>query len=171
MSTPRRPPELDQIGFLLGRAYYSYIALLQRKLDEESLSKHLKPGMGSLLFALFQDDNRSLTALAAELQVAKSTMTGMVTRMREAGLLTVAPDPHDGRSSRLRLTLLARSLQPRCLRLADELEGLLGQKLNSTERQQFRGALAKVIETITGHLSGIEELTKRNSSPRRQINS
>lgn len=156
-----RSLNLDQIGFLLGRAYYSYIGLLQRRLDEESLSQHLKPGMGSLLFALFRGDNRSLTALAAELQIAKSTMTGLVARMRKSGLLTVTSDPQDGRSSLLTLTPLARSLQPRCLRLADELEKLLGQKLTPAERRQFHRALSLVTQTITERLSGIENPTKR----------
>lgn len=162
MQKSSRALNLDQIGFLLGRAYYSYIGLLQRRLDQESLSQHLKPGMGSLLFALFREDNRSLTVLAAELQIAKSTMTGLVARMRKTGLLTVASDPRDGRSSLLTLTPLARSLQPRCLRLADELEEFLGQKLAPAERRQLRRALALVTEAITQRLSGIENPTKQS---------
>lgn len=145
--------DLDQIGFLLGRAYYSYIGLLQRWLDKEGLSRHLKPGMGSLMFALFREDNRSVSAVAAELQLAKSTMTGMVSRMREAGLVTLDDDEHDGRAWKLKLTPLALSLKTRCLQLADEMEELLGQKLTLAERKQFRRALSLVTQTIAEALT------------------
>ncbi len=79
--------DLDQIGFLLGRAYYSYVGLLQQWLESAGLAGHLKPGMGSLLFALFREDGRTITEIADELQLAKSMMTGMVARMRESGLI------------------------------------------------------------------------------------
>lgn len=70
--------DLDQIAFLLGRAYSSYIGLLQRRLDEERLSGLLKPGMG------------------------------MIARMREAGVVDVEDDARDARASRVRLTPRAR---------------------------------------------------------------
>lgn len=144
--------DLDQIGFLLGRAYYSYIGLLQRWLDVNGLAQHLKPGMGSLLFALFREDDRSVSAVAAELQLAKSTMTGMVARMRDAGLVTLADDQRDGRAWRLKLTPLALSLKSRCLQLAVEMDELLGHKLTATERKQFRRALSLVTQTIAESL-------------------
>lgn len=153
MPAPKQTLDLDQFGFLLGRAYYSYIGLLQRRLDELSLSAHLKPGMGSLLFCLFQEDNRTLSELAAELQIAKSTMTGMVASMRRAGVLEVIPDRVDSRFLRLTLTPLARSLQPKCLELAKELEALLGKNLSATQQKQFRRSLKLVIQAISERLS------------------
>ena len=163
-----RVVSLDQIGFLLGRAYYSYIGLLQQWLDEEGLSEHIKPGMGSLLFALFREDRRSIKHLVAELQIAKSTMSGMVARMREMGLITVEPDPDDGRSSRLRLTPLARSFKKRCVRLAGEMEELLGSKLLDDEREQFCRALALVTQTIAETLDSESSGRQRNASGKKR---
>jgi len=145
-------PNLDQIGFLLGRAYYSYIGLLQRWLDEAGLSVHLKPGMGSLLFALFRQDDRSMTAVAEDLQIAKSTMTGMVKRMQKAGLLTVDADQEDGRSVRLKLTPLARSLEARCLQLSDAMERLLLKNVPKPDREPFRRTLILLTQTIAAAL-------------------
>lgn len=159
--------ELDQIGFLLGRAYYSYIGLLQNWLDEAGLSEHLKPGMGSLLFALFREDGRRLVDVATELRVAKSTMTGMVARMREAGLIRLEEDEVDGRSWRLWLSKEARKLEPACRRLAIDMETLLGSKLTDAQRRTFRKALVLVTATIAEQLesTGVESATKKPAPP------
>lgn len=152
METSEQRTELDQIGFLLGRAYYSYIGLLQRKLDEHSLSDRLKPGMGSILFCLFRSDDRKASEIAEELQIAKSTMTGIVAEMKRNELLTAVPDPKDSRSLRLRLTPIARSLQPKCHELAAELEGMLTKDLSDSEHVAFRAGLKRVILSITESL-------------------
>jgi len=154
---------LDQIGFLLGRVYYSYIGLLQKWLDDSGLAEHLKPGMGSVLFAMFREDGRRMVDVAAELRIAKSTMTGMVARMHDAGLVRLEDDAADGRSWRLWLTPQARKLEPKCQRLAGEMEALLGAKLTVTERKTLRRALVRVTETIMEELARAEA---RPSTPR-----
>ncbi|OYW18728.1 MAG: hypothetical protein B7Z55_10095, partial [Planctomycetales bacterium 12-60-4] len=108
--------------------------------------------MGSLLFALFREDNRTSSAIAAELQIAKSTMAGMVARMRDAGLIEVAADDRDGRVIRLRLSPLAKSLQPQCFQVADAMETQLSERLSQREREQFRRSLVLVTQTISEHL-------------------
>ncbi len=152
MAAKNESVDLSEIGFLLGRAYYSYIGLLQRWLDQEGLSEHLKPGMGSLLFALFRKDNRSFSEIADELQLAKSTMTGMVSRMRKAGLVTVTADATDSRVLRLRLTPLAISLKPQSRNLARKVERLLSRKLSQTAQQSLRNSLFKITQTIADEL-------------------
>lgn len=157
--------DLDQLGFLLGRAYYSYIGLLQRSLDQAGLSEHVKPGMGSLLFALFREDCRTMTAVAEELQVAKSTMTGMVARMRGAGLVVVETDATDARAVQLKLTPLAHALQPRCQQLAARMESRLTQHLSQHEQQQFYHLLAVVTRTIADALQAAEPVVAAAKKP------
>lgn len=149
---PRPADDLDQIGFLLGRAYYSYIGLLERWLDEAGLSEHCKPGMGSLLFALFREEDRTITEVARELQLAKSTMTTMVARMKRAGLITVRPDPADARASRLRLTPLARSLEKRCRGVAGRMERFLCHNMSEPEQEHFRTVLTRVTRALAESL-------------------
>jgi DNA-binding MarR family transcriptional regulator len=166
MENSERVSELDQIGFLLGRAYYSYIGLLQRKLDEHSLSGYLKPGMGSILFCLFRNDDRKASELAEELQIAKSTMTGLIAEMKRNELLTAIPDPNDLRSMRLRLTPIARSLEPKCHELATELEGLLARYLNEIELVAFRSNLKRIILSITECLKSYDDTEPKQPSPK-----
>jgi DNA-binding MarR family transcriptional regulator len=149
---PKTPEELNQVGFLLGRAYYSYIGLLERLLVESGLGEYCRPGMGSLLFALFREDDRTIGQVGRELGLARSTMTGMVARMRRAGLLTEHRDPGDGRAVRLRLTPLARSLDSRCRTLAEHMEQTLCRGLDARQRRSLRRSLGIVIRNINREL-------------------
>lgn len=147
--------DLNQIGFLLGRAYYSYIGLLERRLEEAGLSDYCKPGMGSVLFALYRRDDRTLTELAAELQIAKSTMTGMVARMKKTGLVTLRRDDDDQRSTRLKLTPRARSLESRCRGVATGLEAMFCSGLSPSQQRQLRASMAHLIQTTAHALGGV----------------
>ncbi len=156
----RRNLDLNQLGFLLGRAYYTYIGFLERFIADEGLDEHVKPGMGSLLFALYREDDRTITEISVELQVAKSTMTGMIGRMKDAGLVTIVADKHDGRVTRLRLTELARSIEQRCVRLAQRVEKLLCRDFQDVEQKRLRTSLAKLTTTMTDHLQSQRRAAK-----------
>jgi DNA-binding MarR family transcriptional regulator len=149
---PRPLDDLSQIGFLLGRAYYSYMGFLEHLLKETGLGDHIQPGMGSLLFALFREDDRTISEVARELQLARSTMTGMVARMKQARLIRVVKCRQDSRAVRLRLTPLARSLEPRCQDLAARVERILSGDLSATESRDLRRSLTTVIGTINARL-------------------
>ncbi len=160
----RRNLDLNQLGFLLGRAYYTYIGFLERFIADEGLDEHVKPGMGSLLFALYREDDRTITEISVELQVAKSTMTGMIGRMKDAGLVTIVADKHDGRVTRLRLTELARSIEQRCVRLAQRVEKLLCRDFQDVEQKRLRTSLAKLTTTMTDHLQSQRRAAKRRAA-------
>lgn len=138
---PQSSGDLAQLGFLLGRAYYSYIGFLERRLAAADLDRYVKPGMGSLLFALFRQDDRTITELGRELQLAKSTMTGMVARAKKTGLVTLQSDKVDRRAVRVRLTALARTLEPRCRRTADGVEDDLCAAFPGDESEKLRSML------------------------------
>jgi DNA-binding MarR family transcriptional regulator len=75
---------LDQIAFYIGRAYYAYVGWLEMLLAKSGLQRHLRPGMGQILCALYRDDDLSIKEIAAQTQLSQSTLTGMLQRM-EAG--------------------------------------------------------------------------------------
>jgi MarR family multiple gene transcriptional regulator MgrA len=109
--------------------------------------------MGSLLFALFREDGRTISEVARELQLARSTMTGMVARMKKARLISVVSCRQDSRAVRLLLTPLARSLEPRCHELAARVERILSGDLSAAESRNLRRSLTAVIATINARLS------------------
>lgn len=142
--------DMDDIGFHLGRAYYSYITTLEMIIRKHDLdAHHVKPGMGNILFALFERDDQTISQIAGRLKLSKSTMTGMIARIRAAGLITARTDPRDRRATRIKLTPLAQSIAPRCRQAAAEMEELLTAKLSKAQSKQLRRMLGKLTVTMT----------------------
>ena len=86
---------LDTVTFFIGRAYYNYVGMLERLLVEEGLYNLVRPGMGHILFVLFQTDDCIIKEISKRVQLSSSTMTGLLDRMVRAGLVTKRRDDAD----------------------------------------------------------------------------
>jgi MarR family transcriptional regulator, organic hydroperoxide resistance regulator len=102
----------------LGRAYFAYVGLLERVLVEQKLDHILRPGMGVVLFSLYERDCVSIKELAERSQLACSTLTGVLQRMEDAGVVTRTRDDTDGRSVRVALTPVGMGLKAKCHEVA-----------------------------------------------------
>ncbi len=136
------------LSFLIGRLYYNYVALLSAHLAEKGLDAHLAPGMGSILFVLFEDDGLTMRDVAGRAGIAASTLTAMVRRMEQARLLVRSRDAADGRSFRLHLTPLAQSLQSQCLLVSRDINRELNAGLSRAEQNTLHSLLLKVAHNI-----------------------
>ena len=86
-----------------------------------------------------------MTELADFLGLEKSTMTGLVARARQRGLLERAPNPDDGRSVDVFLTAAGRELAGRAAaRVARELRPAT-QALPPGERRRLTAALRRTL--------------------------
>ena len=67
---PRTPTAggqpLDLMMWEIGRAYYAYVGLAERILAEAGLGKQIQPGMGLVLFSLYEQDDRTIKEIAAQ---------------------------------------------------------------------------------------------------------
>jgi DNA-binding MarR family transcriptional regulator len=138
---PGNADPLDQLIWHLGRAYYGYVGVLERVLAEEGLEQYIRPGMGHILFTLFEQDARSIKEIAARSQLACSTLTGLLERMDRVGLIERRRDEKDGRVTRVRLTALARSLEPRCRTVVRRLDQLFRTGLGDASVEQAKALL------------------------------
>lgn len=151
---------LDQISFYLGRAYYNYVGLLECVLADTGLNKHLRPGMGHVLFALFEKDDRIIKEIAERVQLSNSTLTEMLKRMERAGLVKRSRCPDDGRAVRVRLTARARALKPRCRQVTCILDEVLTADLNKGDIKTVKKSLSTMIASMQGYVKD------RSSAPR-----
>lgn len=78
----------------------------------------------------------TVTELSNRLQLAQSTVTELVGRAEDAGLIDREPSPHDARVAHLRLT---REGERRLSRIVEEL---------STERDDLQLAFEKIGHTV-----------------------
>ena len=152
---------LDRLIWHLGRAYYTYVGLLERVLVELGLDRHVRPGMGHILFTLFEKDDRSIKEIAARSQLACSTLTGMLVRMEESGLIERRRDGHDGRMIRVRLTALGRSLEPRCRSAVQRLDGVFQRGMGDRAVGQAKRLLQRMIAAMRAEEQNGEVARKR----------
>lgn len=140
--------EYETLSYFLGRCYYAHLDLVRVLLSETGLDEDLRPGMGHVLFALYERDDRTISDICSSLSLSKSTMTGVVARMISAGLITASPDPHDRRAKRLRLTDEGRALEPKCRQVVQSLEGVLCKGLTDHEQLELRRLLSHALQNM-----------------------
>jgi len=81
--------------------------------------------------------------------IRPSTMTSILERLDQKGLLTREPDPEDRRSVRITLTREGKVVAERINRLVRALEERIGTRVRPRERAGFRSVMGAV-EAATG---------------------
>ena len=172
-STPERPAPampaaLQEVFFCISRAFYAYMACLERLLVENDLATHVRPGMGHVLFALFDQDDVIIKNLVQRTELSPSALTRILAEMERRDLITRRRDANDGRATRVHLTRLGRSLEGRCGKtLADVHRIICGDMPGHSIDAVTRG-LAQMIANLRGQDAPPRENgTSRQSSRRR----
>ena len=115
---------------------------LKRRLREDGGRHDLTPSQVCVLLRLEKDDSATVSSLARAEGMRPQSMSAIVMRLQEAGLVSGAPDPSDGRQTLMSLT-------PKCLKWLEEgraarqdwLTTTIMQKLSSHEQEKLQAAL------------------------------
>jgi MarR family transcriptional regulator, lower aerobic nicotinate degradation pathway regulator len=119
---------------------FAVIAVLSRVAAEQDLSLTQLRVLGIL-----RDRQPSMAELASYLGLERSTVSGLIDRAVQRGLVQKDADPTDGRSVRVSLTERARRLESRMIAEIGELMAPLTDRLNTSERKRLTDLLAKVL--------------------------
>jgi DNA-binding MarR family transcriptional regulator len=142
------PVVLDDLPFHLPRVFYAFLGLVERRLKETGLDKHLRPGMPTILFALYQEDDCILKELKQRVMLAHNTLSTLLRRMEEAGLVTCRPCAEDGRATRVKLTKLGRSLDQPLRKFHLGVTATLEEPFTEKEAVTLREMLGRLWESI-----------------------
>jgi DNA-binding MarR family transcriptional regulator len=153
---------LEGISFHLGRAYYRYIALVDRALHEVGVANRVRPGMGHVLFALFEKDDRVIKEIVERADVSPSTLTGIISHMEKRGLVERRADDDDGRAVRVRLTPLGKSLEKKLRKAQVRVHQVMHADLSGRELTAVKLALARMTRAMRE-----DEATPRRASRRK----
>lgn len=105
-----------------------------------------------VLHALWEEDGRTIGAIAARLALDSSTITPLVKRLAAAGFVARERDPADERTVRVRLTEAGRDLQAESTCLARSVFARTGMTLDqiatlTDQIHRLRRALVETSET------------------------
>jgi DNA-binding MarR family transcriptional regulator len=115
---------------------------LARRFDDALRPFGLTNGQFSLLMSLNRPEPPAMGPLASLLAMDRTTLTAALKPLERGGLVKIIPDPSDGRSRILKLTVKGRNLMARALpawkRTHDEVERMIPGEAPEALRRSLR---------------------------------
>ena len=130
----------DDLRDSLVQVSFAVTAVLSRVAAEQGLSLTQLRVLGIL-----RDRKPTMAELADYLGLERSTVSGLIDRAVQRGLVEKNTDPADGRSVRVSLTAQARRLASGIVAEIGELMLPLTGRLNAGEQKRLTELLAKVL--------------------------
>ena len=130
----------NSLGYLVNRT----ARLIAHDLAEKIRPAGVAIGQWPVLLFLWAADGMTQAELSRVVAIEPPTVVRTIDRMVRDGLVTRAPDPDDGRLSRIYLTERARSLRDELVPLAAAVNGEILNGLTANEARTLRRLLAKL---------------------------
>src|ERR1700761_5966154 len=131
---------LDELRDALAQTSFTLMAVLTEVAAEHDLSLTQLRVLGIL-----RDREPTMAELANFTGLERSTISGLIDRATQRGLVARTADPRDGRSVRVSLTKQARGLVPEVTAaIGDRIKPLIGQ-LTISEQKRLTALLTKAL--------------------------
>jgi DNA-binding MarR family transcriptional regulator len=126
------------------------IGKLKRRLREHGSMGDLTPSQVSVILRLESEGSATVSSLARAEGMRPQSMATVIAPLENAGLVSGAPDPSDGRQTLLSLSKTCQKwIQEGRAARQDWLTGMIQSKLSSQEQEKLAAAvelLARLIE-------------------------
>lgn len=139
-------------GFLISRIKQVGGRLFDRMLAAADIDA-FNGAQGRILYVLWQGDGLTISQLSAQTSLANTTLTSMLDRMEQSGLIIREPSPTDRRALLIRLTDKARALREDYDRISQRMNELYYLGFTEEEVHQFEGYLQRVLDNLQGGFS------------------
>ena len=134
-------------GFLI-----SQIKQIQGRVFEKLLLRagveEFNGAQGRILFVLWQEDAVPIVALSKRTGLAKTTLTSMLDRLEQAGLVARSYDGKDRRKINIALTDKARELEAAYSRVSAQMTKLFYKGFSESEIEQFELNLNRILKNL-----------------------
>lgn len=136
-------------GFLISRIKQVGGRLFDRMLSEADVDA-FNGAQGRILYILWQKDGLTISRISAQTSLANTTLTSMLDRMEQSGLIVRSPSPTDRRALLIHLTDKAKSLQQDYDRISQQMNELYYLGFTDAEILQFEGYLTRILNNLQG---------------------
>lgn len=138
-------------GFLVTRIKQVSGRLLERMLAAKGVDAFNGP-QGRILFVLWQKDGVPMSELSRQTGLATTSLTSMIDRMEESGLVRRERTVTDRRKVLIYLTDEARLLEGDYNEVSDEMNAIFYEGFSETEAEQLDAYLNRVLANIERRL-------------------
>lgn len=136
-----------QAGFLISQIKQIGGRVFEKILAKEQIDE-FNGAQGKILYVLWQKDHISIVELSTLVGLAKTTLTSMLDRMEENGLIKRVPDANDRRKCILILTERAQNLQEKYEQVSQSMNDIYYQGFCEEEIVEFEQYLQRVLNNI-----------------------
>lgn len=136
-------------GFLISRIKQVGGRLYDRMLAEADIDA-FNGAQGRILYVLWQGDGLTISQLCAQTSLANTTLTSMLDRMEQSGLIVRTPSPTDRRALLIRLTDKARALREDYDRISQRMNDLYYLGFTEEEVRQLESYLERILNNLQG---------------------
>lgn len=134
-------------GFLISRIKQTGTRIFDRMLALSGIDA-FNGAQGRILYVLWQSDDISISSLSAQTSLANTTLTSMLDRMENSGLIIRKPDPKDRRNRLIALTDKAKALQDDYVKISQRMSELYYVGFDESEIIQFESYLQRVLTNL-----------------------
>ena len=136
-------------GFLISRIKQVGGRLFDRMLSEADVDA-FNGAQGRILYILWQGDGLTISQISAQTSLANTTLTSMLDRMEQSGLIVRSPSPTDRRALLIHLTDKAKSLQQDYDRISQQMNDLYYLGFTEDEVRQLESYLQRILNNLQG---------------------
>ncbi len=127
---------LSQIHQLSGRAF--------EKMIRESEIDAFNGAQGRILYVLWENEKLSISEVGKLTSLAKTTLTGMLDRMEEGGLVERIPDKKNRRQIFVQITEKAKAYREKYEEVSEQMNQLFYQGFQEEEIREFEDMLRRI---------------------------
>ena len=138
--------KLRQGGFLMAKVHQVSGRVFAGRLRAAGIE--INPAQGRILFALWQQDGIPIQTLRERTSLEKSTLTSMLDRLEEAGLVRRRPSPDDRRQILIKRTEKDRALERAYKAVSAEMADIYYRGFGDEDIERFESYLRRVFENL-----------------------
>ena len=146
-SPPTSAPPIELVRRLC-RTWEALQPVIARSLAAEGLNNRVQPGMGLVLFALYEQDGQVLRDIARRGQVSHVAVVQLVRRLEQAGFVRRKDCPDDGRATRIWLTPTGRLIEARIQAVSRRNREVLTKILGSDDAVRLNDLLGRLLDGL-----------------------
>ena len=133
---------MSQIRHLSGRAF--------DKILRDSGIYEFSGAQGKILYVLWENEGLTITGISRLTSLAKTTLTAMLDKMEEAGLVERVPDKVNRRQVFIRLTEKAEGLRGAYDRVSEQTNEVFYRGFSQEEIVFFEDTLRRIVRNFEG---------------------
>lgn len=135
-----------------GGFYVSRIQKLSGRVFEKLLKKNkvdaFNGAQGRILYVLWEHEKLSFSDVGKYTSLAKTTLTSMIDRMEENGLVERIPDKKDRRQIYVSITEKARKYQQKFNKVSGEMNAIFYKGFSTDEIEHLDKMLEKILNNL-----------------------